>query len=150
MMTEIAGVVAAIAAPLISKEEHLLGEKALTLALKWGEPVVVKIKAIGWKQLRRIAGENLPHHEHVETIMRESLSGSELNLDHLDSISLANLTTHCLAFSLGESAIAKKIVPAAETLQTTPAGSKDAGEQVSNLSGTDTPPMKLMGGAQPG
>ncbi len=159
MITEVAG---AVAERLISREEHILGKKVIELAYKWGEPVAVQIEAIGWKKLKEIStlvvGTGLKHDDHVEMLIQESRPvtlhhRAGVNLDHLDAVSLAKLTSHCLALSLGESAI-KRVSPEGEDPNGRPAGmpalpvtgSRLVGEQASNLSAPDMPmPTSALG-----
>ncbi len=153
MNIEVVKAVATVAAPLISKEEHLAGEKVLQLAFKWGEPVAVKLVAIGWKRLRQISSlvvqKGLSHDDHVEMIVAESAvpQTSESNptlrrtLDLLDAESIARLTTHALALSLGESAVTKKTMPATEAQPPTPGGTSSAGTQPVNSWNPDGAPQ---------
>ncbi len=134
MNIEVVKAVAAVAAPLISKEEHLAGEKVLQLAFKWGEPVAVKIAAIGWRRLH-----DLPE---MADLLEESvkLGASAVNLNHLDSPSMTALYQNVSALCLGEAAL-KKMIPVTEAQPPTPDGSLSAGKPLENSSAPAGAPM---------
>ena len=44
-----------IEGPLITKTEHLAGEKHLDLNYRWGEAIRVRLGALGWRELQNIS-----------------------------------------------------------------------------------------------
>ena len=106
--------------PLISKAEHLLGRKLLSLELKWGETVTVELLALGWKALHKLstlaAAHKLDFADHAHLLIKDSLgqvtdpAGNPMLLpgnliDHLEASSAAKLQQFALALSLGEKSV---------------------------------------------
>jgi len=107
---------------LVTKAEHILGEKVLALTTRWGEAVKVKLKALGWRDLQSLsataAANNWNQQQHAEELVNQSIAehglgdGTDVSgppnggrrslLDMLEAGSASLLQRTAFALSLGE------------------------------------------------
>jgi hypothetical protein len=133
--------------PLVTKQEHLDGQKTVTLCTRWGEEIKITIKALGWREIKEIAKRASESKEdYADLIVRASLGDAqEKQLDYLDVRSVGELQRVCLAFALGEKADSKN---GEAPGQTSPAASGlPSGREKASLSPQGGPMISFPDGA---